>query len=430
MKQKLHLCSQNGFLGDPNGLCFFGGKYHVCFQHYPEDARRQGRTRWGHFESADLISWRYTGDIISPDTAWERDGAYSGCAVAYEEKIEFFYTGNVKEAGEHDYITSGRRAYVLRAESRDGLSAGGKKMLLSNEDYPFFCSCHVRDPAVFYEDGARKMALGARTLAGVGCVLFYREDGEKWTFEKALSSRELGYMWECPNVFMLCGQKYLSVCPQGAPRGEFERQNENGAGYFSLTRDLGEYREWDGGFDFYAPQTFRAPDGRVLLFAWLGVPDAPYCVNGANCLTFPRELSLSHGEVAQTPAREILSLREKSVSLQSGESAEVSFPFDMEFCAEGDFEISFCGAEMKYESGIFTLSLAEKVGAGREVRRTKISPCETVRVIADASSIEIFLAGGKKSVSTRFFPESEKACVRVLGGRAQIWELGGISVIF
>lgn len=416
-------------MGDPNGLCFFGGKYHVCFQHYPDDAERRGRTRWGHFESKDLISWRYTGAVITPDTAWERDGAYSGCAVAGKDKIEFFYTGNVKESGEHDYIKSGRHAYVLYAESRDGVTVSGKKMLLSNADYPFFCSCHVRDPAVFFEGGVRKMVLGVRTLDDVGCALFYREDAEKWTLEKALSKPNFGYMWECPNVFEFCGQKYLSICPQGAPRGEFERQNENGAGYFPMAVDLGEYCEWDSGFDFYAPQTFRAPDARVLLLAWMGVPNAPYDTPAENCLTFPRELSFADGSVLQNPAREIISLRRNGVNLERGERAEVNFPFDMEFCAESDFKIRFCGAEMKYESGVFSLSFEGNVGAGRDVRHTKIFPCDNVRVIADASSIEVFLAGGRKTVSTRFFPRSIRTDVSVLGGRAHIWELAEISVL-
>ena len=429
MRQKLHLCPPQGFMGDPNGLCFFGGKYHVCFQYYPKTRERKGSACWGHFESADLISWLFTGTIIEPDAPWEKNGAYSGCAVASAEKIEFFYTGNVKEDGEHDYITSGRRAYVLRAESRDGRNVGKKQVLLSNEDYPSFCSCHVRDPAVFYENGVRRMVLGARTLSSEGCVLFYEESGGKWRYVKSLSAPNLGYMWECPNVFAFNGQKYLSVCPQGAPLGNFERQNENGAGYFPFEDFLGAYHEWDGGFDFYAPQTFRAPDDRVLLFAWLGVPDTPYDTPEQNCLSLPRELSESNGEILQNPARELLSLRGERVDLQSGETACVCLPFDMEICSAGDFEISFCGVFMTYSSGVFTLVFAdEAVGGGRNTRRVKISPCGNARIIADTSSIEIFLAHGRKTLSTRFFPQSENAAIRISGGDARIYDVDGIAV--
>jgi beta-fructofuranosidase len=35
----------------------------------------------------------------------------------------------------------------------------------------------------------------------------------------------------------------------------------------------GELHELDAGFEFYAPQTMQASDGRRLLVGWMGVPD-------------------------------------------------------------------------------------------------------------------------------------------------------------
>lgn len=39
--------------------------------------------------------------------------------------------------------------------------------------------------------------------------------------------------------------------------------------------ELGEFRLWDAGFDFYAPQEFTAEDGRHILIGWMGMPDEP-----------------------------------------------------------------------------------------------------------------------------------------------------------
>ena len=47
-------------------------------------------------------------------------------------------------------------------------------------------------------------------------------------------------------------------------------------GDFRSEYTLGDYQELDAGFDFYAPQTFEAPDGRRILLGWMGMPDADY----------------------------------------------------------------------------------------------------------------------------------------------------------
>ncbi|MCZ5911327.1 glycosyl hydrolase family 32, partial [Escherichia coli] len=69
-------------------------------------------------------------------------------------------------------------------------------------------------------------------------------------------------------------------CPQGlAPQPE-RYLNRYQAGYLLGKLDYrqaafshGEFRELDAGFEFYAPQTTLAEDGRRLLFGWMGVPD-------------------------------------------------------------------------------------------------------------------------------------------------------------
>jgi beta-fructofuranosidase len=59
-----HFVSPESQLNDPNGLCFWQGRWHLFYQGYPPDefpapadlAKR--RQHWGHAVSEDLVHWR------------------------------------------------------------------------------------------------------------------------------------------------------------------------------------------------------------------------------------------------------------------------------------------------------------------------------------------------------------------------------------
>ena len=42
---------------------------------------------------------------------------------------------------------------------------------------------------------------------------------------------------------------------------------------------LSEYRLWDYGFDYYAPQSFETEDGRRIQIGWMGMPDCEEYTN-------------------------------------------------------------------------------------------------------------------------------------------------------
>ncbi len=50
-----HYVNPEGRLNDPNGLCFWQGRWHLFYQAYPLDDPRQ---HWGHAVSDDLIHWQ------------------------------------------------------------------------------------------------------------------------------------------------------------------------------------------------------------------------------------------------------------------------------------------------------------------------------------------------------------------------------------
>mgnify|MGYP004604674097 FL=1 len=436
-RQQLHLEPPVGWLNDPNGLSFFGGYYHVYFQYAPDNADGSGKKCWGHYRSRDMISREFTGTVLFPDTPDDKDGVYSGSAVVCGDTLHIFYTGNVKEEGEHDYITSGRGANVIHVTTKDGVTMSQKKTVLRNSDYPDFCSCHVRDPKVWREGGKWHMVLGARTLLNKGCVLFYTSDDlDKWEYMGTDSVPDFGYMWECPDMFTVGGHRYLSVSPQGLEHYETKNQNAFQSGYFLSDSGLTDFTEWDMGFDFYAPQTFEAPDGRRIIIGWFGIGDSAYtnpttALGYQHCLTIPREVTSDEkGRLMQNPARELLALRKESRHLSGGDTTEITLPSELTADVHGSFKISFDGKlELVWDGKIFELRFTDnKYGSGRTTRKAVLDKCSDIRIIADTSSLEIYLDGGRTVFGTRFYPDDERVNISAEGISAEIYSLREMEV--
>lgn len=67
---------------------------------------------WEHYATKDFIHYQELGMPLFPDHERDRNGAYSGSAFVENNKIHYFYTGNVKEIGDYDYILKGRRILI------------------------------------------------------------------------------------------------------------------------------------------------------------------------------------------------------------------------------------------------------------------------------------------------------------------------------
>ena len=431
-RQNLHIEPPEGWMNDPNGLCYFDGLYHVYFQYSPGTARGESVRRWGHYVSPDLLSWKYKGIVLDADIPEDRDGVFSGSAVAFDDHIEFFYTGNVMEEGDHDYVLEGRGANVIYVTSSDGTKMSAKKVLLRNSDYPDFCSCHVRDPKVWIEDGIYKMVLGARTKDDHGLVLLYEgDDVDSLEYKGCLSVPDLGFMWECPDLFTLGDKKFLAFCPQGVTREEYKMQNIFQSGYFTFDGDkLTDFEEFDYGFDFYAPQTFVTPDGRRLIIGWMGIGDDAYTnptieLGWQHCLTLPRELTVGpDGKILQNPIRELDSLKKKTKSVE-GEAWE-GLPFEVNASGFTDnVFVSVSGAEITWnrENGVLSLHFTNGEGYGRGERKIRISSLDSLRIIADISSLEIYINGGRYVMGTRFYPEHRQVKIGCTGTSASVTTL-------
>ena len=381
----------------------------------------------------------YDRAVMMPDIPEDSHGVYSGSAIENDGVLHIFYTGNVKMIGDYDYVKAGRGANVIHVTTTDGSKMSEKQVLLRNSDYPDFCSCHVRDPKVWKEGDAWKMVLGARTLDDEGCVLVYESDDLiNWKYTGKVYKEGYGYMWECPDYFEIDGKGFLSTCPQGMPHYETKWQNLNESGYFPVQGKLedsvlGDFTEWDMGFDFYAPQTFLDPQGRRILIGWLGMDNKAYGnatteLGWQHCLTIPRVVTVApNGKLRQQPIAEFDELKSNARRQSSGQTAEYPLPFELDGESADSFSISLDGKlELGFdkEKKLFTMKFTdEKYGCGRTVRNAEIDSVRNIRVIADMSSIEVYINDGETVMSTRIYPDNDSVKLKVNGFEAQVWDI-------
>ena len=312
-----HLTPEKGWMNDPNGFSRYDGKYHLFYQAYP-DGLNWGPIRWGHAVSEDLIRWERLPYALMPDQDYDSGGCFSGTALTREDgRHMLMYTGCQPDSED----TLGRGLQVQCIAFGDGTTyekydgnpvITGDMLPEGGDPYEF------RDPKVWREaDGTfRAVIANYNRTYGTQILLYRSNDGLNWEFVNVLADGEgkPGWMWECPDLFPLDGRHVLLAGSMGEVDsicriGEFDSEQ-------GLFRES-SWQSTEQGFDFYAGQTVRTPDGRRILIGWMQNPrtaeyreiDLP--INGQ--MSIPRELRLQDGKLLQKPVRELNDYRTDEV---------------------------------------------------------------------------------------------------------------------
>ena len=440
-----HLTPLAGTLGDPNGLCQQGDVFHIFYVTSPLACETDQRTPCvsGHCTTTDFVHYTRQPVALWPDGRRDRDGVYSGSALWADGTLFLYYTGNVRHHGEYDYIHAGREQNVLRAESIDGVHFAGKRLLLTNDDFPTWVTQHVRDPQVVPAGDKLLMILGARTQADEGCALVYEStDGLHFRHKNTLCTpAPFGYMWECPDYAVVDGQPLLICCPQGVPHEAYRFANSHQCGCFPMEGELtgeavlGDFVPFDYGFDYYAARTLKAADGRVILFGWMGMSECDYGRTPSaqrgwdQVLAMPRELHWKDGTLRQTPLRELEALR------GPGRKADGSCGFAadsrrcrlrLEIRPGSDTALSlFEDGRLDYSAaeGVLTLVLGPICGAGRTARRMRCHCLRGLDLYLDSSTLEVFVNGGEAVLTSRIFGAEGRVVVEPFEGTVEFCEM-------
>lgn len=151
-----HFVSPESSMNDPNGLCFWQGRWHLFYQGYPPEDRRQ---HWGHAVSSDLVHWHDLPYAIYPDP---EKCCYSGSTLVEESRVIAMYHGT--EAGNMVAVSddplllnwekvSGRPVIPLALEACKTQPAGSSRMISvkdANGNPGFF---NVFDPCIWKKNG-------------------------------------------------------------------------------------------------------------------------------------------------------------------------------------------------------------------------------------------------------------------------------------
>lgn len=297
-----HYVNPEGTLNDPNGLCFWQGRWHLFYQAYPPEDPRQ---HWGHAVSDDLIHWRDLPLAIYPNP---EDRCYSGATLVEKDRVIAMYHGT--------------RVGNMVAVSSDPLLLNWKKVtgqavipIASPDGSPL--PYRVFDPCI-WKQGDLYYSLSGGTLPGPGGkpvranFLFRSPDLAKWEYLHPFAEND---------QYSLVGDD--GACPYFWPIGDrhilLHFSHMSGGKYV-----LGDYDTernkfvvtYGGDFNFgpAAPAGVHAPsatpDGQGGVVVIFNMNPAKPTKGWNQIMTLPRRLTLvDRDELAIEPAGEVESLR-------------------------------------------------------------------------------------------------------------------------
>ncbi len=445
---RYHLAPRAGWMNDPNGLVWFDGWYHAFYQHHPYSPE-WGPMHWGHARSRDMLHWEHLPVALAPVGPEDKDGCFSGSAVVNADELALIYTGHKF----HGDLSSDDNLYQVQclATSKNGIEFARHGTVI---DTPAGLH-HFRDPKVWQEGEAWYMVVGAR-VGDTGQVRLYRSEClRSWQAEGVLAEADekMGFMWECPDLFTLNGKQILMFSPQGMAAQGYENRNLFQSGYLVGQWQPGApfvqqsaFREMDHGHDFYAPQSFLAPDGRRIVLGWMamwGSPMPEQQDGWSGMLTLPRELTLTaDNRLQMRPVRELENLRQHWFSwpvstlsnkmllvMNHCETTEVILQWELAACDAEQYGIALEDGMRLYVDNqaqrlVLERNYPELGLCGQRSIPLPASATLKLRVFFDSSSVEVFVNDGEACLSSRIYPQSRMLSLFAWSGRAEFTECG------
>lgn len=303
-----HFVSPESTMNDPNGLCFWQGRWHLFYQGYPPEDPRQ---HWGHAVSNDLIHWRDLPYAIYPHPEYQ---CYSGATLVEDDRVIAIYHGT--RAG--NMIAIADDPLLLNWEKLTGQAV----IPIANPDgspLPY----NVFDPCLWQKDGIYYSLSGG--------TLPHPPSGKRTRADFLLRSPDL-VTWEYLHPFVEGDRFTLTgddgACPYFWPIGDrhillfFSHMSGGQAllGDYDTARDkFVVTAHHDFNFGAFSPGGVHAPsaapDGQGGVIVIFNMNPAKPTGAWDQIMTLPRRLTLAgtdgvdHDMLSVEPAGDIESLR-------------------------------------------------------------------------------------------------------------------------
>lgn len=321
-RNRYHYSQNSHWNNDPNGMVYYGGYYHLYYQHYPF-GETWGDMYWGHARSTDLVHWENLPIALVPDRANGEVGyMWSGSALIYHkgESAEIDGWFGADAEGKTDGEALGLLGYYTRHQDNGGNKNTG--IMISRNGGLSWEKKSLIPCTVSHDAGGREITDGSwrdpkvfdiSQFAGEykwGMALTDMED--QYLF--FLKSKDLvnwvdaGYLRvycrpECPDVFPLAASdgkthyavtlssRYYFVCDFGYEEEKIVvKDPETGARITALESTDKRLLKMEYGPDSYAAQTFYIEEGRyagkAVGLSWFsGMPNAAGSVDSGSFRT-------------------------------------------------------------------------------------------------------------------------------------------------
>ncbi|HRG20398.1 MAG TPA: glycoside hydrolase family 32 protein [Saprospiraceae bacterium] len=434
-----HFTPDSMWMNDPNGLVYADGIYHLFYQFYP-DSNVWGPMHWGHATSKDLVSWEHQPIALYPDSLGY---IFSGSAVVD--------TGNTAGFGKNAMVAmfthhndkmekAGSNVFQYQSLA---YSTDGGKTFVKYAGNPVVKNPSIRDfrdPKVsWYAPGQHWVMV----LAAYDRAKFYTSPDLKiWTEGGEFGLPGDDRLWECPDLVRLKvegTEEYkwvlITSIQKKAPNGG------TGTSYFvgdfdgkTFKGDIKNQKWADYGTDNYAMVTWgNTPGTRTLALGWMSnwlyaqnVPTTRW----RSTMTVPRELALVKGgndySLVSKPAAELKALEKSKIESKDPQGKVLE---DANL-SQSKIVASFTPAQ---EDVVFSLSntKGEHLDFGYEAKTRRwfidrshaglsnfyqgFAAChycpemppsapQNFEAYIDATSIELFINGGKVVMTDIFFP--------------------------
>lgn len=309
-RPQFHFSPSVGWIGDPCGLTYYDGKFHLFW--------------WGKAESEDLVHYNEINRRAMQ--GGPRGISYFTGSVLIDKK-------GTAGFGENTWIA----AYTIAARNPEKQSQG---LSISQDGRTFHWydknpvldewSTEFRDPTVFWheETGQWVMVVGKVLAKKVG--IYTSPNLKDWTFASDFGpAGDTEKAWECPDLIQIPVEgtnekKWVMILSINWAQEQYFVGDFDGKTFTIGDGQPKSPQYIDKGFDFYASRVFRDYDGTlkdVISIGWVShwdyarnIPNRP----GQGLWSIPRVLKLkktAEGYVmTQTPYPGLETLRGQGVS--------------------------------------------------------------------------------------------------------------------